>query len=90
MKLSRNNVIKNKKWHVPVSIATLATGIYLTLVLMLPSFAPEYHEVVTSGKLFIVLPYIIFVMISSPLFTLWHYTKRETDGEFRELHYEQE
>jgi len=88
MKLSVENVKRNMKWHVPASIATLAMGIYLALICFVPSFVPEYHEIVMTGKIFMVVPYAIFIMIGSPIFTLWHYTKLETDAAFREQYYE--
>jgi hypothetical protein len=88
MQFSKESFKNNKKWHVPASIATLAMGIYLTLVYMIPSFAPEYHEIVTSGKLFMVIPSAIFVLIGSPLYALWFYTKMDTDMEFCEQYFE--
>jgi cytochrome bd-type quinol oxidase subunit 2 len=89
MQLSKESVMKNKKWHVPVSIATLAMGIYLTLVCMIPSFAPEYHNAITSERIiFMIIPYAIFIMIGAPLYTLWVYTKMDTDEEFCEQYFE--
>jgi hypothetical protein len=88
MKLSAEDMKKNMKWHVPASIATLAMGIYLALVCFVPSFVPEYHEFVMTGKAFMLVPYGLLIMIGSPIFSLWHYTKLETDPAFREQYYE--
>jgi len=78
----------NMKWHVPVSVTTLAMGIYLALAYMLPSFVPEYHDIIMNGSLHLVMPYAIFVLIGFPLFTLWFYTKLDTDLEFCDLYCE--
>ena len=88
MQLSRITIKRNMKWHLPVSVATLAMGIYLTLVYMIPSFVPEYHHLVTTGRLYLIIPYAIFIMIGAPLYTLWVYTKMENDEEFCEQYFE--
>lgn len=81
--------VKRKKiWHVPASIATLSMGIYLTLVCFVPSFAPEYHEMVTAGNAIKIVPYALLLLIGAPVFSLWHYIKLDTDPEFVERYYE--
>ena len=81
-------VRKNKIWHVPASIATLAMGIYLALVCFIPSFAPEYHETVVTGNTIKIIPYALLLLIGSPVFSLWHYAKLDEDPEFVERYYE--
>jgi len=82
------DVKRNKIWHVPASIATLAMGIYLALVYFVPSFAPEYHEMVTAGNAIKIVPYALLLLIGAPVFSLWHYIKLDTDPEFVERYYE--
>ena len=81
-------VKRNKIWHVPVSIATLAMGIFLAMICFVPSFVPEYHEMVIAGKAAKIIPYALLLLIASPVFSLWHYVKLDTDPECVELHYE--
>jgi len=69
------DVKKMMVWHIPVSVITLAIGIYLALICVVPSFAPEQREMLMSGVLYIVIPYVIFFLIGSPLYTLWLYTQ---------------
>ena len=88
MNSSVAGVKRNKVWHVPASIATLAMGIYLALVYFVPSFAPEYHEMVMAGNATRIIPYALLLLIGSPVFTLWHYVKLDTDPEFVERNYE--
>jgi hypothetical protein len=88
MNPSVEDVKRNKKWHVPASIATLAMGIYLALVYFVPSFAPEYHELVMTGNAIKIAPYALLLLIGSPIFSLWHYAKLDTDPEFVERYYE--
>ena len=88
MNSSVDGVKRNKVWHVPASIATLAMGIYLALVYFVPSFAPEYHEVVMAGNATKIIPYALLLLIGSPVFSLWHYVKLDTDPEFVERNYE--
>jgi hypothetical protein len=87
MNSSVEEVKRNKKWHVPVSIATLAMGIYLALVYLVPSFVPEHHELVMSADGLKIAPYALLLLIGSPLFSLWHYTKLDTDPAFAEKYY---
>ena len=88
MNSSVDGVKRNKVWHIPASIATLAMGIYLALVYFVPSFAPEYHEVVMAGNATKIIPYALLLLIGSPVFSLWHYVKLDTDPEFVERNYE--
>ncbi len=81
-------VKRNKIWHVPASIATLAMGIFLAMVCFVPSFVPEYHEMVIAGKAAKIIPFALLLLIGPPVFSLWHYVKLDTDPEFVELHYE--
>ncbi|MDD2899628.1 MAG: hypothetical protein PHI31_13065 [Desulfuromonadaceae bacterium] len=90
MKLSVDVVRKNRKWHVPVSIATFAMGICLTMVYLIPSFAPQYHDMATHGNVCMAVPYAIFILVGFPLFTLWYYTKLDADPEYIEQFYEQD
>ena len=81
----QDSLKRQKLWHVPCSIATLAMGIYLALVCLVPSFGGEYHEMIFSSSYSMLLPFALFVLIGSPVYALWYYTKMETDEEFREL-----
>jgi hypothetical protein len=72
-----------KLWHVPCCIVTMALGIYLSLVYLIPSFVPEYHEVLFHGDLYKIVPFGIAVLVGSPLFSLWFYTKAENDENIR-------
>jgi len=82
------NLRRRKLWHVPCSIATLAMGIYLVLVCLVPSFGQEYHEMIFRSGYYKYVPFALLVLIGSPLHALWYYTKLDTDEEFRELCYE--
>jgi hypothetical protein len=82
------DVKRNKLWHVPASIATLSMGIYLALVTFVPSFAPEYHTLVMTGNAMKIVPYVLLLLIGSPVFSLWHYVKLDNDPEFVERYYE--
>ena len=84
MKFDHESVRKMKRWHVPSCIVTLATGIYLVLISLVPSFNQEYHEMIFQGNFFLLLPYAIFILIGSPILSLMCYTKLETDEQFRE------
>jgi hypothetical protein len=88
MSSSVSGVKRNKKWHVPASIATFAMGIYFALIIFVPSFDPEYHEMVMTGNAIKLIPYALLLLIGSPVFSLWHYAKIDTDPEFVERHYE--
>ena len=88
MNSSVAGVKKNKIWHVPASIATFAMGIYLALIIFVPSFAPEYHEMVMTGNAMKIVPYALLLLIGSPVFSLWHYVKIDKDPEFVERYYE--
>jgi len=84
MKFFPYNVRKHMFWHVPVSIATLAIGIYLALICIVPSFVPDHHQILTDGMIYIFIPYFILVLIGSPIFTLWYYSNLESKKEFCE------
>jgi hypothetical protein len=74
MKTCRSHTKNYRFWHVPCSIATLTMGIYLALVCLFPSFNRDHHELLSHGMAFLLAPYLIFIMIGSPLFTLWYYS----------------
>jgi hypothetical protein len=88
MKFDLNSVKRNMRWHVPCSIATLAMGIYLALVYLVPSFAQEYHAQLFHSDLNRIVPYAIVMLVGSPLFSLWFYTKIGTDEDFRNWYFE--
>jgi len=84
----QDSLKRQKLWHVPCSIATLAMGIYLSLVCLVPSFGGEYHEIIFSSSFSMLLPFVLLVLIGSPVYALWYYTKLDTDEEFRALCYD--
>ena len=76
MKIYQFDVEKHLVWHVPVSVATLAIGIYLSVICIVPTFTPELREFLLNGVIFVVIPYVIFILIGSPVYTLWHYAQK--------------
>ena len=77
-----------KLWHVPCCIATMAMGVYISLVYFVPALAPEFHEMLFQGGLHKLVPLAIAVLVGSPLFSLWFYTKTDTDDDFRTWYFD--
>lgn len=75
MRTSRTHSRNYRLWYMPCSIATLSIGIYLAIVCLFPTFNQQHHDYLLRGPIFLFIPYMIFIMIGSPLFTLWYYSK---------------
>lgn len=70
--------LENRLVHIPLSVVTFLLGLYLTIVCMNPPFNPECHAIISNGMLCFFIPYVILILIGSPLISLWYYCNRDS------------
>lgn len=68
--------MKRPIWLVPVSILSVAGGMFFTTVYFIPGFAPHLHENMFRRGLHVVAPWVAFINIAIPVFGLWFHTNR--------------
>ncbi len=63
--------MKKPIWLAPACVLDLCLGIFLLLVYFFPDFAPRMHENMFRRGVYVIIPFISFICILSPLSFLW-------------------
>jgi hypothetical protein len=65
------------KSHIIGSIATLVCGVSIILICLVPSFIPGIYRLLVDERIFIVVPYLLFIALGGSIFSIWYFVFRK-------------
>jgi len=65
------------KTHIVGSIATLACGVSIILICLVPSFFPGIYRLLVDDRISIVIPYLLFIALGESIFSIWYFLFRK-------------
>lgn len=67
------------KAHIAGSIATLACGVSIIIVCLVPSFLPGIYRLLVDDRVGIVIPYLLFIALGESIFSIWYFLFRKRE-----------
>jgi hypothetical protein len=65
------------KSHIIGSVATLVCGVSIILICLVPSFIPGIYRLLVDERIFIVVPYLLFIALGGSIFSIWYFVFRK-------------
>lgn len=67
------------KAHIVGSITTLACGVSIIFICLVPSFFPGIYKLLVDDRISIVIPYLLFIALGESIFSIWYFLFRKGD-----------
>jgi uncharacterized membrane protein len=65
------------KFHIVGSMATIACGVIVVVIGLVPSFFPGIYRLLVDDRVGIVIPYLLFIALGESIFSIWYFLLRK-------------
>lgn len=65
------------KSHVASSIAVFFCGVSIVFICLFPTFFPGIYELLVDDRIWIIVPYLLFLVLSGSIFSIWYFILRK-------------
>jgi uncharacterized membrane protein len=67
------------RFHIVGSVATIACGVGIVVIGLVPSFFPGIYRLLVDDRVGIVIPYLLFIALGESIFSIWYFLFRKKD-----------